>query len=478
MTNTQSTRMDYYLAIDQGTHASRAILFDEYGDVLSGAVCDISLQRIDAQRVEQDATEILASVRQVVAEVVADIDVDSQIKACGIATQRSTMLAWNSAGEARSAALSWQDVRGSDLVDALRLQQQMIQQISGLPLSPHYGASKLHWLQQHISDADAHLRLSPLVSYLLYHLLETKPYVVDHCNAQRTQLFDLNQLNWSDALCANFGVSSQQLPLCVPVRHAFGDLEQHGIAVTAVTGDQNAALYGMTTAQTDVALINLGTGAFVLRHMDDYRVSQQQLTGIAVSSASEVSFVREATINGAGSALTWLAERYGITGIEQQLPNWLKAVKTPEIFFNSVGGLGSPWWRADIDPHFIDEDTNTARSDDGARVVGVIESILFMVQSNLKLMQSESALSLLHVSGGLSKLDGLCQRLADLSGLCVTRSDDSEATARGAAWLAAGCPHGWHQHAEITQFRPQTDAALQQRYLYFLDYLERCLTHI
>lgn len=141
--------MDCYLVIDQGTHASRAILFDEFGDVLSGAVCDITLQRINSQRVEQDATEILTSVRQVVAEVVADIDADSQIKACGIATQRSTMIAWNSAGEACSATLSWQDVRGSDLVDALRPQQQMIQQISGLPLSPHYGASKLRWLQQH-----------------------------------------------------------------------------------------------------------------------------------------------------------------------------------------------------------------------------------------------------------------------------------------------------------------------------------------
>ncbi|MCU7804869.1 MAG: hypothetical protein KZQ96_16900 [Candidatus Thiodiazotropha sp. (ex Lucinoma borealis)] len=476
MTTTQSTHMDCYLAIDQGTHASRAILFDEYGDVLSGAVCDISLQRIDAQRVEQDATEILASVRQVVAEVVADIDADSQIKACGIATQRSTMLAWNSAGEARSAALSWQDVRGSDLVDALRPQQQMIQQVSGLPLSPHYGASKLRWLQQHVSGADAHLRLSPLVSYLLYHVLETKPYVVDHCNAQRTQLFDLNQLHWSDALCAKFGVSSKQLPLCVPVRYAYGNLEQHGVAVTTVTGDQNAALCGMTATQTDVALVNLGTGAFVLRHMRDYRVSQQQLTGIAVSSAYEVSYVREATINGAGSALAWLAERFDIAEIEQQLPAWLKNIKTPALFFNSVGGLGSPWWRTDIDPHFIDECTNTA-SDDGACVVGVIESILFMVQSNLVLMQSESALSLLRVSGGLSKLDGLCQRLADLSGLCVTRSADSEATARGAAWLAAGCPHGWQQHAEITLFRPQADAALQQRYLRFLDYLERCLAH-
>lgn len=449
--------MSCYLAIDQGTHASRAIVYDDDGNEMASATTDVPLHRLDSAHVEQSADELKSSIDNVLSDVLAQCR-GEDIIACGLATQRSTVVGWNAAGGAVSPALSWQDVRGHEALKSMAKHATEIQRISGLPLSPHYGASKLHWLMQQPDGSGAD-RYSPLVSYLLFHLLADKPYLVDHCNAQRTQLFALEQMDWSMQLCDWFGVDKTVLPACKPVCHEYGVLNNAVIPVTAVSGDQNAALYGDGALQPGVARINLGSGAFVMRTLESYQSSKSQLTGVALSNADSVIWMREATINGAGSALAWVEDRFDITHTREYISDWLDQVKAPPIFINSVGGLGSPWWCSNLEPHFIDNDLSA-----GQRIAAVIESIVFMIHANLEIMRAESRLERLKVSGGLSNLDVLCQTLANLSGLTVERGTEDEATARGVAWLAAGQPSSWQARKLFDVFKPQYDASLQSRY--------------
>lgn len=450
--------MSYYLAIDQGTHASRAIVFDGDGNEIAKAVVEVALHRQGTGRVEQSAEALCASIKTTLHDVLGQTR-GKTIVACGVATQRSTVVGWRADGSATTPALSWQDVRASAALTPLAKHAAEIQRISGLPLSPHYGASKLHWLAQQRADYSSPERYSPLVSYLLRHLLADKPYLVDHCNAQRTQLFDLEQLDWSSQLCEWFGVDRTTLPASRPVCHEYGVLANSDIPVTAVSGDQNAALYGGGAVPQDTARINLGTGAFVLRALDHYSPSETQLSGIATSSADSIIWMREATINGAGSALAWAVDTYNISHSRENIGDWLAEVKTPPVFINSVGGLGSPWWQSQLVPHFLDADLSAAQ-----RIAAVVESIVFMIHANLEIMRAESGLARLRVSGGLANLDALCQKLANLSGLPVERGAENEATARGIAWLAAGKPAHWQARADCAVFTPQYDATLQSRY--------------
>ena len=185
--------MSYYLAIDQGTHASRACLFDETGELVCKHTKKIKIRRISGSNIEQDANEIVDSVNEVVTKLLYQAGNQDEIVACGIAIQRSSVVAWKNDGTVISPVLSWQDTRGKQQLLALKKHKTKIQQLSGLPLSAHYGASKLHYLldkaKNQMITLDA-LRLSPLISYLLFHILEEHPYIVDHVNAQRTQLFD------------------------------------------------------------------------------------------------------------------------------------------------------------------------------------------------------------------------------------------------------------------------------------------------
>ena len=73
------------------------------------------------------------------------------------------------------------------------------------------------------------------------------------------------------------------------------------------------------------------------------------------------------------------------------------------------------------------------------KFAAVVESIAFALIANME--ATDFALGparRIVVTGGLARLDGLCERLATLSGLSVERPENVEATATGLAWLVGG----------------------------------------
>ena len=461
--------MNYILAVDQGTHASRALVLDTSGQVVSQSLHPVSLTRPRAGWVEQDAEQIAASVQTAIQDVLDRLTSRQRaaVRACGVCSQRSTVLAWQMNGTPLSAAINWQDTRGEPQLKTLRHRAAAIHERSGLPLSAHYGASKLHWLQRSLGG-DPDMKLGPLVSFLLDRLTGGECCAVDHCNAQRTQLFDIHSLNWSPELADWFDVPVANLPNCLPVRYGYGTLADYGIPVTAVCGDQNAAWFEGGRPDDGTARINLGSGAFVLARQASDRVVPKLLSSISDSDPHSCQRLLEGTVNGAGTALQWLSMQTGIPDIDSRLATWLEQITAPPLFLNTVGGLGSPWWQQGLAPKFVQ---NADEYSDAEKAVAVAESALFLVYFNIEQMAAQQTIQRLRVSGGLSRITPLCQKLANLSRLPVERADHAEASARGVGWLAAGRPDHWNQAGKTQLFRPLSDTGLTTRYAQFIDKL-------
>jgi len=470
---------DLILAIDQGTHSTRAVIFDALGRQLVLARQAVALQVLDNARVEQSPQQILSSMQQVVGKVLRHPAVDShRVRHAGLATQRSSVLAWTrDKGTALSPVLSWQDRRAAAALIPLQQHRGGIQQTTGLRLSPHYGASKLQWLQTNLpgvatAQAQGNLVMGPLASYLLQHLLAGTPTLVDDANASRTLLWNLESRDWDDRLLNLFNIPRRVLPKCCPILHDFGITASGRIPLRAVNGDQTAALYARGMPAEKTISVNIGTGAFVLLPiMDPGSRPQGLLAGLSRSTAEDCDYYAEGTVNGAAAALEWAAQRYRLHDWQEQAPGWLDQVDAPPVFLNSVGGLGAPWWCPGPEPRFLEEPESPA-----AAMVAVVESILFLVQANIDLLQElEPGVEAIRISGGLARLDVLCQKLADLSGLVVQRPEQTEATARGIAWLAAGGPAGWSREGEGHVFMPGEDKKLLARYQRFSNALESML---
>ena len=468
------------LALDQGTHSTRAVVFDAQGNPVALTRQAVALQRHSRTQVEQAPDEILASLHAVMEDVLRAPGVDpARITAAGLATQRSSVLAWErDTGSALSPVLSWQDTRTADQLTALAAHDPDIQQRSGLRLSPHYGAGKIRWLLDNNADVAAAYRqgslvIGPLASYLLHHLLAGHTNQVDHANASRTLLWNLQTGDWDNTLLGLFDIPREILPECRPVTAAYGNTLIGNIPVTAVSGDQTAALYAQGMPDAHVIRVNMGTGAFVLLPTGD-RCHQHAplLSGVSRSNSAAAEYYLEGTINGAGAAVRWLEQRFELAGWQEQLPAWLEALQSPPVFLNTIGGLGSPWWRPGPQPDFISA-AGSVTPTPAEALVAVIESILFLVQANLELLRAlDPGIKRIRISGGLAQADGLCQRLANLSGMTVERGTDIEATARGIAWLAAGQPEGWEQTDRKREFLPRADAALGKRYARFLEAIQ------
>jgi glycerol kinase len=457
------------LVIDQGTHATRALVFDADGRIQTAAYAPVALQRYGADRVEQDGQEMIASAHQVIHAALADPALRRGIARAGVATQRSSVVAWDrETGAALSPVLSWQDRRAADWLSRFSAHAPEVKRRTGLPLSPHYGASKLRWLLDHDPAVQAAQRrgalaFGPLASFLLFHLLAERPLLADHANAARTLLWNMETRDWDPWLLELFGVPPAALPACRPICAPYGRLQAADVPVTAVNGDQNAAVFALGRPSSSRAVVNVGTGAFILLPTGGAPAAHPSLLcGLIHSDAAGGVYTIEGTVNGAGAALDWAAQTWRLPRPERNLPRWLARAAAPPIFLNTIGGLGSPFWRPGPPPALLGE------GDAGQQAVAVVESILFLLYANLETM---AAMGLpvreLQISGGLARLDGLCRRLADLSGLPVYRPAETEATARGAAFLAAGLPRRWPRPGRGRVFRPRPDPALAARYREF-----------
>jgi len=173
------------------------------------------------------------------------------------------------------------------------------------------------------------------------------------------------------------------------------------------------------------------------------------------------NYVIEATINGAANALTEVEDALGISGAEaeQKFGQWTQRFVNPPLFLNGVAGLAAPYWVPDFKSHFIGSGTPEEK------IIAVAESILFLIRVNIELLQQhiKSRLNIV-VTGGLSKSNILCQKLANLLKAPVFRPDEAEATARGVAFLTAGMPKDWIKISQGTRFDVQSDPDLLKRF--------------
>ncbi len=96
------------------------------------------------------------------------------------------------------------------------------------------------------------------------------------------------------------------------------------------------------------------------------------------------------------------------------------------------------------------------------KAVAVLESVVFALMDNLQIMQNtNTTLESIHIGGGLSQFDGLCQKLTDLTGLKVMRPHIHEISALGAAMYLLHKPM---ESVEGVLFVPAQDDLLKNRY--------------
>lgn len=457
---------EFFLAIDQGSHASRAIAFSP-----SGALLDREQEAVETINprpgwFEHDAEALLGSVAGTVERLLARHSAGACLGA-GLATQRSSIVCWDrDTGEPLSPVISWRDTRHRRWLAGLDLDPDRVHRITGLRVSPHYGASKLRWCLDELAPVRAArdqgcLAWGPLASFLIFRLTRERTLAADPANASRTLLWDLASRDWSDEMLDRFGLDRAHLPGSLAEDHGFGHLLAGGgtIPLLRCTGDQSAALHARGTPATDTAYINAGTGAFLLRPVQGHGDANGLLNSVIRGDAAGLALALEGTVNGAASALDAEARSLGIDGWHRHLAVAGSNDADVPVFLNGHAGLGSPWWRADFPCRYVGDGSVQAR------LQAVVESVIFMLAENLHCCAGDGAgLRRVVASGGLSRMPLFCSTLASVTGLQVLRPEVAEATARGVAWLCCGSAAPWPDEGETLRYDAHPVSGLRARH--------------
>ncbi|MBK8739450.1 MAG: hypothetical protein IPM02_07845 [Betaproteobacteria bacterium] len=364
MTGPQAAVTDpLVLAIDQGTHASRALVFDGAGRVLASGTAPVAITTPQPDWVEQDGEEIVASVHAAAAQALAGLGARRQdVVAAGLSSQRSSVICWDRvSGRPLSPIFSWQDRRAHAWIEELAPHGDAVHRKTGLFLSPHYGATKLRWALDHLGPVQAALAAGtlcwgPMASFLVFRLCRERPFLADPQCAARTQLWNLHTFDWDPELLALFGLPAGFLPRSVPTCCKWGtlDIADGGIPLTAVNGDQSAAVFAFGWPEGDSAYINIGTSAFVQRALTGFPGHVPRLlTGIILDDGVTRMYMVEGNVNGAGTALAWAAGELGIADLTERLAGWLARPGEPPLFLNGIAGLGGPFWQAEFPSRFV-----------------------------------------------------------------------------------------------------------------------------
>lgn len=421
------------LVLDQGGHASRALLYAD-GRLLRHAHRVVKTRRPAPGHVEQDPEELVASLEACIAEAV---DGAPPVAAAGLACQRSSVVCWSRrTGVALTPVLSWQDTRAHTYFDTLTLDAAAVRATTGLPLSAHYGATKLAWCLRNVAavrdaQADGDLCMGPLASFLLFRLLDGQPYQCTRTLAQRTLLYDIVADDWSEPLLTAFGLPREALPALVPDCGLRGVLADAGVPLRVCVGDQNGIPFASGQPDATTLYVNAGTGAFLLHPLADGGDAPDQLLR---SLLPDGGFAAEGTVNGAGSAVAWYESQARATFPWDALDALDALPVSAPLCVNAVGDLGSPFWRTGVETRFVPDAGKPVE-----RAYAVVESIAFLIRANLERLRAEGlSVQRVRASGGLVASGFACRLIAATLDTPVERSADLEATARGVLALLGG----------------------------------------
>ncbi|MGH2930267.1 MAG: FGGY family carbohydrate kinase, partial [Solirubrobacteraceae bacterium] len=212
------------------------------------------------------------------------------------------------------------------------------------------------------------------------------------------------------------------------------------IDLVGVAGDQPAALLGQHCRAAGEVKNTYGTGAFVVMHAGDERRDAEGLvTGPVCSLPGEPpAYGLEGSIFVAGALVQWLRDGLGLIGRSAEVEALAREVPDTGgvMIVPAFTGLGAPFWNATARGTIL----GLTRGTTAAHLARAsLEAMAFRTRDVIEVMQAAIGIPIrsLRADGGAAANDLLLQIQADLLGVPVARPRVTEATAVGAAMLAA-----------------------------------------
>ena len=262
----------YLIAHDLGTSGDKATLFDLDGRLLHSVTHSYPTHFFHGNWAEQNPLDWWDAFCAATRQLLAGRDA-GQVAAVAFSGQMMGCVLVDAQGLPVRPALIWADLRATE--QAQRFEEAVgadaFYRITGHRASASYSLAKLLWVRDHEPEAfrQAH-RMLNAKDYLVYRL--TGRFVTDYSDASGTNLFDLNRMDWSEAILGATDVDRALLPELHASTDVIGEVTARIAAETGLApgtpivlgaGDGVCASTGAASVSPGVAYNYLGSSSWI-----------------------------------------------------------------------------------------------------------------------------------------------------------------------------------------------------------------------
>lgn len=437
-----------FVAIDASTTAVKALVFAADGRPVAESRVALDLRNPEPDAWEQDAESWWTATLQTLAEAVAQLDDASTVAALCVTHQRETFVIADGDSAPIRPALVWMDARCRlEVADAIRrLGADRLHEISGKPPCTTPSLYKL----MYVLGREPALRAREFMVLDVHALVVwrlTGRAATSLASADPLGLVDMRARDWSEELLALPGIARSQLPELVEPGAQLGALLPEvaartglpaGLPVIAGAGDGQAAGLGAGILGPGRAYLNLGTAIVSGVLSREYVVDRAFRT---MMGGAPGTYFLESDLKGGTFTLDWLVDKW--LGGDRTALGRLEG-QASHLTPGSDGLVLVPYWNGVMDPYWNDDATGIVMGLHGAHgpahlYRAILEGIALEQRLHATAIERATGerIEELVVMGGGSRSDLWCGIIASVTGRRVTRAGSPEATALGAALLAA-----------------------------------------
>jgi len=446
---------DLVAGFDSGTQSVKTIIFDENGGIagLGRAAHKVSTPR--PKWAEQDPRDwwkaFCTSMKMALRSSKVSL---KKIVAIGLTHQRSTLCIVDKNCNAILPAQVWYDSRAVKQVQWIKNEfgSERYMRIAGRIPDTAWFSSKLLWVKDNEPEAFKEA----------YKFLTVHGYFIRKLTggwkdtyAAPTGLLDEANYRYSDEILDAFEIPKEKLCELTPPGEVIGYISTEaaretglpeGLPVASGAGDQQAGGLGCGVVNPGMAYLNLGTSVVLGLISSKYIYHQNFFVREGVLPET---WNLEAIIDGGYWMITWFKENFAKEEIRKakRLNVSTEDILDREASRISAGSDGlivQPYWLGVHQPYWDEYAKGSAIGWMGGHKMAhfyraIIEGIAYDMRLNLDGLEEATGIEIddIRVFGGGAQSRLSCQTIADVFNKNISTVSTPEATALGAAILAA-----------------------------------------
>lgn len=317
---------DFVLSLDLGTSAIKVGVFSTAGGLVRVASREQHLRFPQPNRVEQSLTESWQLVAEASREVVADIPA-GRVAAVSLTNQRGSVVPMDATGQPLMDLIVWMDHRGLSQVERLQslVGSERYYRISGHPIVPITGVSKVLWLQQEAPEIWQRTHSIGPPQTLFLRWLGCQESLVDFSSGSYLFPCDIRARQWSEEIAGLLAFPLEKLPRLIPATEIVGRLSETaarqlgllaGTPLVAGGGDGQCAAAGTGVVLPGCVMVNVGTATGVQVFLAKPTFDPSNTLNCAAHVVPD-AWEMEGHTQASGTVLRWLRDEFGAQEMER-----------------------------------------------------------------------------------------------------------------------------------------------------------------